>query len=1025
MSDVRNRANNLNPDFPIAGVNNSSQGFRDNTAVTQQALFQASDELDKIQKTQVKFLGDALGTTPTLGSAVVVGSADPVIEVTMSLASIYNGELILNSATKDISITLDNKGRVVATTLSDHVITWAAGHATGSQIGSETSGLGSGSGTFVLPTFTFNALGRLTATGKQTISYGLLNQTLETGGLLIGGASNKSTTLSAPTGNGSYNLVFTGGAFQWVTANTGTVSGITAGEGIAVDSDPVTPTVKLDLSNATESSNIGNDDLFIWQGSSDHLPKKVTFANLQSKIVKVAADVDPELGGNLDLKNFYLTSSNSGGVRLLSADSAPKSTVSVREDGIMLQGSAGAPIVLSAPSMEFNGLQWPVGSGTSGQYLTVGPSNTLIWSSPAQFYQVIPNTLFVSSAGDDTSGNGSLNDPYQTINKALQSIPNNSTNNIYTIMLLGGIYEEDVQIVDKTNIALEGFFGSTKSVVKGYLQVMFNVERFLMNNISVDTSFADTNDFRPTFSIVDGVSSAEIKDCDFLRGSGDKSDLPVIDLDGIIVGDVTFTNCMVQGKISNRIFSDDGGRVVFQNSGLPSGGWTGLEVSNGTDTLVSGAPLMKGIRHNGGILKMENIGAIAPESYTISINNPSLPIWENGEPVFVLDQNDDPVVNMDEDDNIIEVFLLDPQGNTIDDPDNAGESLKTIYVQAREEQPDTIVNYTVGLYSTANNNSGVSRLELNNVIFSYEGVFSKLYKSGNCEWSFNRVKRRSDQDFISGPRMAYDVQPDEGHFLAHYTASGANLRYEDDNSVVDGGVIDPNSGKSFQVTLTGSSTITIKTPLATTYAPGPLPTSGEMYSEVLIIIKQDVNGGRNVTFQDDLSQGITWLTTTAVNSSPNGLTFYLFRYFSRLRKWVGQRMADAGTMKVTPQTGLAYTLTANDAGAYIRRSNSSNNQVVVPTNASVGFAVGTEIKVVQIGTGQTEIVPAAGVVINTPVGRYLRKQFSQATLTKVAANTWDLFGDLDDTKLSEAELTSDTNLIKVDDNTVDTTGKNT
>jgi hypothetical protein len=1024
MSEVRNKANNLSPylGWPFPGANNSSQGFRDITNLNQQALFQASDELDKIQKTYLRFSGDAAGSSPVIGQAVVVGSANPVLDVSVTLASVYTGTMTLDTRSKDVQITLDSKGRVISTTLTDHSINFATGHSINNPIAPEGLNIGSGTGSIELPTFTFNAMGRLVATGKQTINYGLFDMTLPTGSLLVGGTNNRSTSFAAPTGNGSYSLVFSGGALNWAAVSTGTMTGIVAGAGIEVINDPNAPTVQLNINNTQTSSAIEAGDFFVWHDNTDNLPKKITAGALSTMFatdIEVVKDTSPELGGNLDLKNFIIYSSNAAGVKLQSALASPKSTVSVKEDGITLSGSAGAPIVLTAPSIALNGLSWPTTVGTDGQYLTKGPSGTLVWTTPAQFYQIIPNTIFVGGAGNDTDGNGSLNNPYQTIAKALSVIPTNDTNNIYTVMLLGGTYTEEVAISNISNIAFEGFFGSTKSIIKGHFQVQFNVNRFLMSNISVDTSDDELDNFQPTFAIFAGLESAEFRDCEFLRGQGDKSNMPVMNLAGIIVGDVTFYNSTIQGRIVNNMNSDDGGRLVLQNCGLPTNGWLGLEVTNRTNTFISGAPLMKGIRHDGGVLNMENIGAIMSETYTVYLENPSLPVWENGEPVFVLDENGDPIDYMDGNGNIQEVALLDENGDTIEDPDNEGEILTTHYVQVLQSQPDTEVTYDVGLYSTADETSGEDTLlELNNVIFYHNGEFTKLYKSGSCKWSFNRVKRRSDQDFIAGPRIAYDVQPDEGQFLAHYTASGNNLRYADDNSVVNGGVIDPNAGKCFHVQLTGSANIRIKTPEVSAYSPGPILTSGEMYAEVLVVIKQDATGGRNVMFQDDLSQGITWIGASDANNTADASTFFLFRYFSKSRKWIAWKQVDDSVVRITTANNVNYILTANDANSYVRRNNDAANTVTVPTASSVRFAVGTQIQVIQAGNGKTSILPAAGVTINTPYGFELRGKMSRVLLTKISNNTWDLTGDLDVTDTPSGATTIDSDSITVDSDDV-------
>ena len=57
--------------------------------------------------------------------------------------------------------------------------------------------------------------------------------------------------------------------------------------------------------------------------------------------------------------------------------------------------------------------------------------------------------------------------------------------------------------------------------------------------------------------------------------------------------------------------------------------------------------------------------------------------------------------------------------------------------------------------------------------------------------------------------------------------------------------------------------------------------------------------------------------------------------------------------------------------------------------------VGTSIIYTQLNTGQIHFVPGTGVTLRNPTPNpYSRTQFSKVSLIKVAANTWELAGDL-------------------------------
>ena len=88
-----------------------------------------------------------------------------------------------------------------------------------------------------------------------------------------------------------------------------------------------------------------------------------------------------------------------------------------------------------------------------------------------------------------------------------------------------------------------------------------------------------------------------------------------------------------------------------------------------------------------------------------------------------------------------------------------------------------------------------------------------------------------------------------------------------------------------------------------------------------------------------------------------------------------------------------------DAGKVVEGTNSSSNTITIPLNASVAFPVGTQITVLQAGTGQTTIDIASGGTLNaglqgTANTAKLRAQWSAAVLIKRSTNTWVASGDL-------------------------------
>lgn len=103
---------------------------------------------------------------------------------------------------------------------------------------------------------------------------------------------------------------------------------------------------------------------------------------------------------------------------------------------------------------------------------------------------------------------------------------------------------------------------------------------------------------------------------------------------------------------------------------------------------------------------------------------------------------------------------------------------------------------------------------------------------------------------------------------------------------------------------------------------------------------------------------------------------------------------------VNPQTVTAYTLALSDApsssanAGIVTMNNAAANSVTVPANSTVGFPVGTQIQISQLGAGQTSIVAASGVTVLTPSSFNARAQYSTLVLTQVSGNTWVLGGDM-------------------------------
>jgi DNA-binding IclR family transcriptional regulator len=105
---------------------------------------------------------------------------------------------------------------------------------------------------------------------------------------------------------------------------------------------------------------------------------------------------------------------------------------------------------------------------------------------------------------------------------------------------------------------------------------------------------------------------------------------------------------------------------------------------------------------------------------------------------------------------------------------------------------------------------------------------------------------------------------------------------------------------------------------------------------------------------------------------------------------------DIAALQIHAQTGTTYTLVIGDAAKIITLSNASAITLSVPTNASVAFAIGTQILLYQGGAGQvtvSAVTPGTTSVRSQGSKTKLTGQYAVGCLTKIAADEWVFFGN--------------------------------
>lgn len=108
-------------------------------------------------------------------------------------------------------------------------------------------------------------------------------------------------------------------------------------------------------------------------------------------------------------------------------------------------------------------------------------------------------------------------------------------------------------------------------------------------------------------------------------------------------------------------------------------------------------------------------------------------------------------------------------------------------------------------------------------------------------------------------------------------------------------------------------------------------------------------------------------------------------------------LIDVSTALVSSSVNVSgnYTFILTDAFKVVTSVDAVAQTFTIPTNASVGFTLGTQVLLRQGGAGQLSIAPDVGVTLSSPFSRRkLVAQESPAVLIKVGTDTWWLYGDI-------------------------------
>lgn len=140
-----------------------------------------------------------------------------------------------------------------------------------------------------------------------------------------------------------------------------------------------------------------------------------------------------------------------------------------------------------------------------------------------------------------------------------------------------------------------------------------------------------------------------------------------------------------------------------------------------------------------------------------------------------------------------------------------------------------------------------------------------------------------------------------------------------------------------------------------------------------------------VLFSADVNNSGYYLDSFVSNSTGTGLATNVI---------VNNNDYSSTVFPVITETGLARTLSLNDAKTWIRTTNASGVTINVPAQTGVAWPDYTEIVFEQAGSGQiTFNTGIAGTTINSSSSYKTYGQYSVVSIKRVASGVWTLLGE--------------------------------
>ena len=324
----------------------------------------------------------------------------------------------------------------------------------------------------------------------------------------------------------------------YIPGTGGTLVGVGAGTAITVDNtNPVFPVVNND---GVLTVNSEKGALTVAAGSGigvNTVGTTITISN-----------TSPSSGGTL--------TGVGAGTGVLVDNTVPTVPV-VSNDGVLTVNSEKGALTVAAGS--------GISVSTVGGTITIENTEPLVNFKPTQEF-------FVATNGNDTTGNGSANNPYATITKAITQAELVATASVINIS--AGTYTENL-VISKGNLCLQGAIASAEAVdgtiVNGLIVVNLTSgssdlfgNQTVINNLHLQGVISDT-----TASI---LHTLIVEDCRIETGAG-LLDTHAISVANSVADQRTYiTNCKITHRstatTTNALISIGAGRLLMDRCSL-------------------------------------------------------------------------------------------------------------------------------------------------------------------------------------------------------------------------------------------------------------------------------------------------------------------------------------------------------------------------------------------------------------------------------------------------------------------------